>query len=68
MTYYWLYSRLGLHVGQGDEQVRDAFAEYADEAIGGGRAVLKEEHYLGVLKEHHDAQRLYADVMSGGLR
>lgn len=63
--YHWIYNRINVSVGLSDEDVRERFAEYADESIKGGREALTEEHYLGVLKEHREARELYSFVMGG---
>lgn len=63
MSFYWLYGRLGVSVGHSDADVREALAAYADEHVKGGRAALTEDHYAGVLREHHDARELYDAVM-----
>ena len=65
MTYYWLYCRLNVHCGASDDDVRQAFANYADAHIKGGRGALAPEHYAGILSEHHDAQSLYVSVQTG---
>lgn len=65
MSYYWLYSRLDLHVGTSEANVRTALAEYADAHLKGAREVLTEEHYGAILSEHADAGSLYATVMGG---
>jgi len=56
---YWLYSRLNVHVGRSDDDVREAFATYADAHIKGGRGALTEDHYAAILREHKDARDLF---------
>jgi hypothetical protein len=67
---YWIYGRINVHVGRTDDEVREALQEWADTALKQGRAFLAtpEGQTLvnAVVKEHHDAQQLYA-VVTGGI-
>lgn len=65
--YLFIYHRIDPHVSLSAEGLRDAFNEYADAHIKGGRAALTKEHYAGVQTCHDDAFLLYGAVMSGQL-
>ena len=65
--FYFIYSRLGLHVAASDGDLMQALDDYADENIKGGSAVLTADHRAAIRREHEDARKLYAAVTSGRL-
>lgn len=59
--WYSIYCLLNAHVGWTDDEVIDALTDH----VKGGRDSLTQEHKDAILREHHDAQALYNDVMRG---
>lgn len=67
MTFYWLYSRLYVHVLADDETLMQSLDDYADAHIVGGRDSLTDAHRDGIRHEHADAADLYSGLVSGRL-